>query len=162
MTNLNSIQITAWKSTIHNWWRQGESPDAIVYRRWWRMLIGSSIAIIIGLIYCPPLRIWEIYCLFVFYTMRSCLERRRAIIFNGEHLIYRFPIRHIQTIRIKDITAIEKCTITLLYGLHPIWVIGVKFHLINGQDWRLPLDFPHRQAIVDRLTTVLCFPRLDV
>lgn len=137
------------------WWREGEDGATTIYRPFYSkpaLALASSAAL---LWFLPRLRAWPFPVLFVYLNLAAVIEMRRAIILNGSHLLYRPIFGRPTTVELSQITSVERCSapVPSLVALRARLMKGLRFHLADGSEIVVPLDFQNSKEISQKFLT---------
>jgi hypothetical protein len=103
----------------------------------------------------PFLRSWQIELLCAYLIGAAFIEMRRAIILTDSNLLYRPIFGRPTTVEFSRIASVERCSapVPSLMMLRPMLMKGLKFHLIDGGEIVIPLDFRNSKEISERFLT---------
>lgn len=140
---------------LRSWWHDGETPGAIVYRQsWWAAVFAFS-ALAALFWFVPPTREWYLLLLAAAVGGRGLAERRRAILFRGDTFSLRPPLGKPVSFNLSDFTGVEPCAVMVPFFLKPAQVKGLLLRRREGPPVRVPLDFPGRREVAERLSAAL-------
>lgn len=141
-------------SLLRNWWHDGESPGAVVFKHSiWTPLLGV-LALVVVIWFAPGLQDWIGYLALGLGSLRALLERRRALIFCADKVGMRQALAPAYFVPLDQVSGIEKTTVAMVYLLKPIYTVGVKLSRRAGEPVYVPLDFPRRKEISARFDEI--------
>jgi hypothetical protein len=136
---------------ISHWWRAGEEGASTVYRKGYSIPV-VVVAVCLGILSIgPQTREPTLLVLYALAVGRALLERRRAVIFSDDQVVYRPAMGRVRRILLRDIERVERTTIALSFLLKAMPVRAVRLYLRDGKEEVVPVDFLEHKTIVSRL-----------
>jgi len=142
---------------IHRWWHAGEDGANVVYSSRIGVYVVIEFLVLAGSwLLFPFLHDYPVvfYILAVTLTGPIIGERRRAIIFTPDEVIFRPSFGRLSRIQVQEIVELRQTATMRTFCFRPDFIAGAELTLADGRKEILPLDFPNGSEIYKRLRAV--------